>query len=98
MAGSSNTLPQAITGFTESQENLLFITERVASVVSLVGAAFVVFTFMWSSRFRKPVNRLILWATLGNIMMNVGTLVSVNGMAAGFNTPLCHFQAFLIQA
>lgn len=97
MASINGALPSTITGFTEYQEALLFTTERVASVISLLGCTFVVFTFLWSSRFRKPVNRLILYATLGNVMMNVGTLISVNGLLAGFDAPLCQFQAFLVQ-
>ena len=84
-------------GFTVQQESILFMTERVASALSLCGCFFVMFTFLWSSRFRRPVNRLIFYAVFGNIAMNVGTLISVNGMLAGADAPLCQFQGFLIQ-
>jgi hypothetical protein len=88
---------RGISGFTLQQETILFTTERVASVVSLLGSFFVVFTFLWSTRYRRPINRLIFYATFGNILMNIGTLISINGMLVGVDAPLCQLQAFLIQ-
>ena len=43
----------------------LEITERVASCFSLVGTSFIFFTFLYSPAFRKPVNRLIFYASWG---------------------------------
>ena len=87
-----------VTGFPLTQEYILVTSERVASVISVIGCFFVMFTFLWSSRFRKPVNRLIFYATWGNLICNVGTLISVNGMQVGYKSPLCQFQGFLIQS
>ncbi|KAK1141971.1 hypothetical protein N8T08_008294 [Aspergillus melleus] len=47
--------------------------------------------------FRKPINRLVFYASWGNIMTNLATVVSQSGIHAGLNSPLCQLQAFLIQ-
>jgi hypothetical protein len=82
-----------------SQEQLLAIsvTERVCSTVSLVGTFVIVATFIGSRSFRKPINRLVFYASWGNIMANIATLISQSGIHAGVGSPLCQFQAFLIQ-
>jgi hypothetical protein len=71
--------------------------ERVASVFSVLGAGFVIFTFLFDRRFRKPINRLVFYATWGNLFANVATLISREGIKIGVDGPLCQFQAFLIQ-
>ena len=72
------------------------ITERTCSVVSLLGALIIIVTFLCDRAFRKPINRLIFYATWGNVMANVATLISTSGIGLGVNAPLCQFQAFLI--
>ncbi|KAL8895886.1 MAG: hypothetical protein Q9207_007967 [Kuettlingeria erythrocarpa] len=52
---------------------------------------------MLSSDFRKPVNRLIFYASWGNMLGNAATLISQSGIKAGQRSALCQFQAFLIQ-
>ena len=81
----------------DAQIQDIIITERVASVLSLVGAAFVLATFLLNDKFRKPINRLVFYATFGNILTNVATLISIDGIEAGTSSPLCQIQAFLIQ-
>lgn len=81
----------------DTQTRSIIITERVGSVFSLCGAAFVIVTFLFDSKFRKPINRLVFYATFGNILTNVATLVSTAGIEAGVDSPLCQFQGFLIQ-
>jgi hypothetical protein len=81
----------------DSQINTIRVTSQVASVFSLVGCTFIFSTFLCSSRFRKPVNRLIFYASLGNLSMNVATLMSQVGIEAGADSPLCQLQGFLIQ-
>lgn len=71
--------------------------ERVASVFSVIGAAFVIFTFLRDRRFRKAINRLVFFASWGNLFANVATLISREGIKIGADGPLCQFQAFLIQ-
>ena len=83
--------------FSPAQENAIIITERVASAFSVVGSMFVAITFLTSKRFRKPINRLLFYATIGNLCMNMGTFISFAGIYAGKNSSLCQFQGFLIQ-
>ncbi|KAL8994352.1 MAG: hypothetical protein Q9169_005659 [Polycauliona sp. 2 TL-2023] len=80
-----------------SQLHALEVTERVASVLSLLAAVCIILTFVLSSKFRKPVNRLIFYASWGNLFANAATLISRSGVRAGPNSALCQFQAFLIQ-
>ncbi|KAH7632652.1 hypothetical protein B0T09DRAFT_78089 [Sordaria sp. MPI-SDFR-AT-0083] len=70
--------------------------ERVCSVFSLLGCFFIIFTFCFSKRFRKPINRLAFFATFGNLATNVATLMgrSFVDKADGAG---CQVQAFLIQ-
>ncbi|KAJ5495568.1 hypothetical protein N7539_000684 [Penicillium diatomitis] len=82
---------------TPQQLLAISITERVCSAVSLLGAFVIVTTFMSSWSFRKPINRLVFYASWGNIMANLATLISQSGIHSGVDNPLCQFQAFLIQ-
>ncbi len=85
------------TSLTDSQLKSLELTERIASAFSLVGTSFILFTFVYSPAFRKPINRIIFYASWGNTLCNVATLMSQSGIRAGPNSHLCQFQAFLIQ-
>lgn len=82
---------------TAKQLDAISITERVCSAVSLSGTGIVVISFLYSSSFRKPINRLVFYACWGNVMANIATVVSQSGIHAGLGSPLCQFQAFLIQ-
>ncbi|KAL1977102.1 hypothetical protein VTN31DRAFT_3384 [Thermomyces dupontii] len=83
--------------FSPRQFTAIVSAERASSLVSLAGTTFVLSTFFSSQSFRKPINRLVLLATWGNIMANVATLVSRSGIERGERSALCQFQAFLIQ-
>jgi hypothetical protein len=82
---------------TDMQFYAMQITERTASALSLVGAASIISTFSVSKNFHKPINRLVFYACFGNVMANIGTLISTSGVTSGAGGPLCQFQAFLIQ-
>jgi hypothetical protein len=84
-------------GLTSQQLYAIEVTERLGSVLSLVSTAFVVGTFLYDKAFHKPINRLVFYASWGNIMANVGTLISTSGIDLGVGRPLCQFQAFLLQ-
>ncbi|KKK15962.1 hypothetical protein ARAM_002807, partial [Aspergillus rambellii] len=73
------------------------VTERTCSAVSLLGTSIIIVSFLSSSSFRKPINRLVFYACLGNIMANIATLISQSGIHAGVSSNLCQMQAFLIQ-
>jgi len=84
--------------FTPEQLSTISMVERIASSFSLLGALFIIITFLSSKRFRhKPINRLVFAAAFGNIWSNVGTMIGHAGPAAGDRSSLCGFQALLIQ-
>jgi hypothetical protein len=83
--------------FSYRQMRAIEITERVGSVFSLFGAAFIITTFLSDKSFHKPINRLVFFAAWGNIMSTVATLISTSGIHLGSNGALCQFQAFMIQ-
>lgn len=80
-----------------SQINALIITERVNSVVSILSIIFVVTTYLFSPGFDRPINRLIFFASFGNLGSAVAALISENGPSVGEGSALCKFQAFLVQ-
>ncbi|KKY26432.1 putative camp receptor-like protein [Phaeomoniella chlamydospora] len=79
----------------DAQLNSLETTERAGSVLSLLGTTFIIVTFLSSRAFHKPVNRLVFYASLGNVLANVGTMISRSGILVGGG--VCQFQGFLIQ-
>ena len=80
----------------ESQLDAISVIERVCSVLSILGCIFTIVTFCMSRAFHKPINRLVFYASFGNMLANVGTL-----MARAYLDHLdsfgCQFQAFLFQ-
>lgn len=82
---------------TENQSRILEIMERVSSVLSLLGTSFIILTFLTSRMFRKPINRLVFYASFANTFTNVSTLIARDGIKAGPNSALCQMQGFLIQ-
>ncbi|KAI9773015.1 MAG: hypothetical protein M1839_002245 [Geoglossum umbratile] len=84
-------------GFSNAQLHSLEVTERVTSVFSLIGTSFIIATFLISKDYHKPINRLVFYASFGNIITNVATLISRSSIRAGAASPLCQLQAFLIQ-
>jgi hypothetical protein len=85
------------TALTPDQSSAVEIAERVSSVFSVIGALFIIFTFLCDSNFRKPINRLVFYASWGNLFATVATLITREGIRQGADGPLCQFQAFLIQ-
>ena len=79
------------------QIHAIEITEKVGSALSLLGAAFIITTFLSDRGFHKPINRLVFYASWGNVMANAGTMISRTGIHYGGNSALCQFQGFLIQ-
>ncbi|KAL8982372.1 MAG: hypothetical protein Q9205_003091 [Flavoplaca limonia] len=68
---------------TIGQSNVLMITERIVSVFSIFGIIFILVTFYFLSSFNKPINRLVFYASFGNLGMNIACLISENGIKAG---------------
>ncbi len=82
---------------TTEQLKAIEVTERIASILSLLGTAYIIVTFITSPAFRKPINRLVFYASWGNMICNVATLISRSGIDAGIGSALCQIQGFLIQ-
>ncbi|KAL8895692.1 MAG: hypothetical protein Q9207_008060 [Kuettlingeria erythrocarpa] len=82
---------------TQAQSNALAITERVVSAFSIIGILFILFTFYFLKTFHKPINRLIFFASFGNLGMNIACFIAEEGIRQGAKSSLCTFQAFLIQ-
>ncbi|KFY15561.1 hypothetical protein V492_01902 [Pseudogymnoascus sp. VKM F-4246] len=82
---------------TDYQFGAIQTAERVSSVFSVLGSIFVIATYLHSEAFHKPINRLVFYASFGNIATNIATLISRSGIAAGVTSPLCQLQGFIIQ-
>ncbi|KAF1984291.1 hypothetical protein K402DRAFT_465408 [Aulographum hederae CBS 113979] len=78
-------------------DHAIELTERCMSVISLLGTLFIICSFAACPSFRKPINRLVVYASFGNIMSNVATTVSIDGLRRGTGSSLCQFQGFMIQ-
>jgi len=72
---------------------------RVCGAISLLGCLFIVTTFTFSTRFRRPVNRLIFYASWGNIVLAIMSILSVDPIfdPYGPGSSLCTAQGFMIQ-
>lgn len=70
--------------------------ERSCSVISVLACFFIMITFCTSRRFHKPINRLVFYASFGNLMTSIGGFMSRDFTADVFS-PGCQVQAFLIQ-
>ncbi|CAF9931371.1 MAG: hypothetical protein GOMPHAMPRED_005902 [Gomphillus americanus] len=73
------------------------ITERVNSCISLLGISFILFTYIFYPAFKKPINRLIFFATWGNLGLVLASLISVDGYSSSTTGSLCKFQGFVVQ-
>ncbi|KAF1838756.1 G protein coupled receptor family protein [Decorospora gaudefroyi] len=77
----------------------LEVATRLSSVLSVIGAAIIISTFVCFPFFRKPINRIVFFATWGNLLANVATLISTAVLPEASQPPsgLCEFQGTLIQ-
>ncbi|KAF2823456.1 hypothetical protein CC86DRAFT_396231 [Ophiobolus disseminans] len=84
---------------TAEQVDAIRISARAMSVLSLLGSCYIISTFVCFPIYRKLINRLVFYATWGNIMANVATLISTTAIPKDplLLSPLCEFQGVLIQ-
>lgn len=82
---------------TPKQHLVMVLTERLISGVSIIGILFIILTYMFSSSFSKPINRLVFYASWGNLGLCIVAMISLNGPDAGDDSPLCQFQGFMAQ-
>jgi hypothetical protein len=81
---------------TTEQKISINAIERAGSILSVIGCIFIIFTFSVSKAFHKPINRLVFYASFGNMMTNIATLMAREFIDDG-DSAGCQFQAFLIQ-
>lgn len=72
-----------VDNITPEQQRLMALTERIASGVSIIGILFIIFTYSFSSSFSKPINRLVFYASWGNLGLCIVALISIDGPNAG---------------
>lgn len=72
------------------------IIERHCSVISLVGCVFTIATFCEYKALRKPIERLIFFASLGRMLSSMSILLS-QVFVKSPSSLRCHLQAFLTQ-
>ena len=82
---------------TDGQLYAIQITERTSSVLSMLGATFIISTFLFNKEFHKPINRLVFYACWANLVTNIGTIMATSPQQAGDNAPMCQMQGFIIQ-
>ncbi|KAH6986195.1 hypothetical protein BKA56DRAFT_630452 [Ilyonectria sp. MPI-CAGE-AT-0026] len=88
--------PNAVSGSAQRNLHALGIVERTGSVFSLIGCLFIIVTFCCSKAFHKPINRLVFYASFGNGIVNIATLMATSYVGSP-NSVGCQTQAFLIQ-
>ena len=79
------------------QHHVMIYTERVMACISILGILFIILTYLFCSSFSKPINRLVFYASWGNLGLCIVALISMDGPDAGQNSPLCQFQGFMAQ-
>ena len=82
---------------TLEQHRVMVLTERITASLSIIGILFIIFTYLFSSSFSKPINRLVFYASWGNLGLCIVALISMNGPDAGQDSALCQFQGFMAQ-
>lgn len=81
----------------DEQLEMIGITGRVTSVLSILGSFIIIGAFCLSRYFRSPIHRIIFFNSFYNLIDSAGTMISVSGPAAGDTSSLCQFQGFALQ-
>ncbi|UNI16419.1 hypothetical protein JDV02_002852 [Purpureocillium takamizusanense] len=80
---------------TGDQIAVLNIILQVGSALSIAGCIFIIGTFCFCDAFHRPINRLVFYASFGNLMASVGFMMA----GSYLDQPLsagCQTQAFLL--
>lgn len=71
---------------------------RATASFSAFASILVITSFLLSKRFHNPTNRLVFYAAWGNLLADVGAMISTAGPLQGDDkSSLCQGQAFLVQ-
>lgn len=82
-------------GLSTNDVKLITIIQQVCSVLSLVGCLFIITTFCLCDAFHKPINRLVFYASFGNIMASICFIMADSFIDAPDGAG-CQTQAFLL--
>jgi hypothetical protein len=80
---------------TPRQIAILNIIQQVGSSFSLIGCVFIIGTFCFCDAFHKPINRLVFYASFGNLMASIAFMMA--GLYIDLPTSAgCQTQGFLL--
>ncbi|UNI17608.1 hypothetical protein JDV02_003939 [Purpureocillium takamizusanense] len=82
-------------GLSSRQLAILGILQQVGAAFSIAGCVFIITTFCFCDAFHKPINRLVFFASLGNLMAGVGFAMAVMYLDKP-NSGGCQMQGFLL--
>lgn len=82
-------------GLTANDLKLITIIQQVCSVLSLIGCLFIITTFCLCDAFHKPINRLVFYASFGNIMASI-CFIMADSFIESPKGAGCQTQAFLL--
>lgn len=81
----------------QKQLHVISLAERAGGAASVVGSLLIIITYSTIAEFRKPVRKMIFYATLGNVFSSAACLISNAGVQAGSESAICQLQAFFVQ-
>ncbi|KAH6979185.1 hypothetical protein EDB82DRAFT_558807 [Fusarium venenatum] len=82
-------------GLSLGDVRVITVIQQVCSVLSIVGCLFIIGTFCLCDAFHKPINRLVFYASFGNIMASV-CFIMADSFVRVPNGAGCQTQAFLL--
>ncbi|KAH7198995.1 uncharacterized protein B0J16DRAFT_353317 [Fusarium flagelliforme] len=82
-------------GLSLGDVRVITVIQQVCSVLSIVGCLFIITTFLLCDAFHKPINRLVFYASFGNIMASI-CFIMADSFVKHPNGPGCQTQAFLL--
>lgn len=83
-------------GLTPGQVTTLITIERTTASISVVGSFLQLGTFCFFKPFRTLSNTLFFYACFANLFASVAALIGSSALSQ-VNSPLCQFQAFLLE-
>lgn len=82
---------------TKLQHDTLVLLERAGGSVSLVAVVLIFAAYAAAPRVRNVQNTFIVFASISNVGASVASLIALDGVGAGVDSPLCQGQGFLFQ-
>lgn len=74
---------------------VIAVIQQVCSVLSIIGCLFIIGTFCLCDAFHKPINRLVFYASFGNMIASICFILADSFIKVPEGTG-CQAQAFLI--